>query len=276
MNELEPVLTVELFPAERQELLSLLSQLSVEEWALPTVCAGWCVKDLALHVLGDDVGVLSRKRDGHSSQTQSVDSWEELVAFLDEWNEQWVVAARRLSPRLLIDLLNVTGDELYHYFESIDPNALGGPVSWAGPEPAPVWLDIAREYTERWLHQQQIRDAVKRPGLRDRWFLGPVLETFVRALPHTYRDVEAAADTHVKLIVSGEAGGEWSLVRRERGWLLGRGEERAPTATVRLDQNIAWRLFTKALSEEQAHEAVRIEGDEALGAKMLEAVAIIA
>ena len=276
MNELEPVLTVELFPAERQELLSLLSQLSAEEWALPTVCAGWCVKDLALHVLGDDVGVLSRKRDGHSSQTQSVDSWKELVAFLNEWNEQWVAAARRLSPRLLIDLLNVTGDELYHYFKSIDSNALGGPVSWAGPEPAPVWLDIAREYTERWLHQQQIRDAVKRPGLRDRRFLGPVLETFVRALPHTYRGVEAAADTHVKLIVGGEAGGEWSLVRRERGWLLGRGEERTPSATVRLDQNIAWRLFTKGLSDGQAHEAVRIEGDGALGAKMLEAVAIIA
>ncbi|MCH8025566.1 MAG: maleylpyruvate isomerase family mycothiol-dependent enzyme [Chloroflexi bacterium] len=276
MNELAPVQTVELLPAERQELLSLLSQLSAEEWALPTVCAGWCVKDLALHVLGDDVGVLSRKRDGHTSQTESVDSWEALVAFLNEWNEQWVAAARRLSPRLLIDLLNVTGDEVYDYFKSIDLNALGGPVSWAGPEPAPVWLDVAREYTERWLHQQQIRDAVERPGLRDRRFLGPVLETFARALPHTYRDAEAVAGTHVKLVVSGEAGGEWSLVRRERGWLLGKGEERAPTATVRLDQNIAWRLFTKGLSEEQAREAVRIEGDEALGAKMLRAVAIIA
>ena len=276
MNELEPVLTVELFPAERQELLSLLSQLSAEDWALPTVCAGWCVKDLGLHLLGDDVGVLSRKRDGHSSQTQSVDSWDELVTFLNEWNEQWLAAARRLSPRLLIGLLNVTGDELYQYFKSIDLNALGGPVSWAGPEPAPVWLDVAREYTERWLHQQQIRDAVKRPGLRDRRFLGPVLETFVRALPHTYRDAQAAADTHVKLIVGGEAGGEWSLVRRETGWLLGRGEESAPTATVRLDQNIAWRLFTRGLSEEQVQEAVRIEGDEALGAKVLEAVAIIA
>ena len=117
MRELAPVQTVELFPAERQELVSLLSQLSAEEWALPTVCAGWCVKDLALHVLGDDVGVLSRKRDGHSSQTQSVDSWDELVAFLNEWNEQWVAAARRLSPRLLIDLLSVTGDELYHLLQ---------------------------------------------------------------------------------------------------------------------------------------------------------------
>ena len=36
-------------------------------------------------------------------------------------------------------------------------------VNWAGPEPAPIWLDPAREYTERWVHQQHIRDAVRNP-----------------------------------------------------------------------------------------------------------------
>ena len=41
MNELEPGLTVELVPAERQELLILLSPLSWEEWALPSVGAAW-------------------------------------------------------------------------------------------------------------------------------------------------------------------------------------------------------------------------------------------
>ncbi len=32
------------------------------------------------------------------------------------------------------------------------------------PWPAPVWLDLAREHTEGRTHQQQIRDAVGRPG----------------------------------------------------------------------------------------------------------------
>lgn len=27
-----------------------------------------------------------------------------------------------------------------------------------------MWLDAAREYTEFWVHQQQIRDATGRPG----------------------------------------------------------------------------------------------------------------
>ncbi|HEX3202686.1 MAG TPA: hypothetical protein VHW42_12245 [Actinomycetes bacterium] len=38
------------------------------------------------------------------------------------------------------------------------------PVSWVGPDPAPNWLDVAREYSERWTHQQQIRDAAEIPG----------------------------------------------------------------------------------------------------------------
>lgn len=48
----------------------------------------------------------------------------------------------------------------------LDLNALGGPVEWAtGSDPAPAWLDIAREYMERYIHQRQIRDATGRPGL---------------------------------------------------------------------------------------------------------------
>ena len=280
MKPLEPVLVTHLFPDERAALLDVLRSLDREQWERPTVCVGWSVGDIARHLVADDLGRLSRERDSYTTHGFTASSPErlesELLTFINAGNEAWVAATRRLSPAIVIDLLEWCGRETQAHFESLDMHAIGGAVTWAGPEPAPKWLDVAREYTERWLHQQQIRDAVKRPVLRDRRFLGLVLETFVRALPHTYRGMEAAADTHVKLIVSGEAGGEWSLVRRERGWLLGRGEESTPAATVRLDQSIAWRLFTNGLSEEQAREAVRVEGDEALGAKILDAVAIIA
>ncbi len=282
MKELAPVRTVDLFPVERQELLTLLEQLSADDWERPTICDGWSVKDLAAHVLGDDLGVLSRRRDGQSTAFIEVDTWDALVAELNVWNEQWVAASRRLSPRLLIELLTITGNDLFHYLKSLDPNAMGGPVNWAGPEAAPVWMDTAREYTEHWLHQQQMRDALKQPGLLGPELYGPVLATFVRALPQTYRDVEAEDGTHVTLVVTGDAGGEWSLVKQEGGWALGSGEAGAPdatapaVATATVDERLAWRLFTKGLTDEQARDAVRIEGDRALGEHVLRAVAIIA
>jgi hypothetical protein len=88
-----------------------------------------------------------------------------------------VVAARRMSPRLLRELLALIGSEVEAYFSSLDLKAIGGPVSWAGPDPASVWFDIAREFTEPWHHQQQIRDATGQPPLYDPYFLSPVLDT---------------------------------------------------------------------------------------------------
>src|SRR5438445_8929800 len=74
------------------------------------------------------------------------------------------------------------------FFDSLNLLALATPVSWAGPAPAPVWLDVAREYTERWHHQQHIRDAIGQPGQTDHRFLHPVLATFAYALPVALQD----------------------------------------------------------------------------------------
>ena len=84
-----------------------------------------------------------------------------------------MLAARRMSPRLLRELLALIGPDVEAYFSSLDLEAIGGPVSWAGPDSSPVWFDIAREFTERWHHQQQIRDATGQPPLTIRIFSRP-------------------------------------------------------------------------------------------------------
>jgi uncharacterized protein (TIGR03083 family) len=276
-----PVHVLDLFPPDREALLALLAELDDEAWARPTVCEGWTAKDVALHLLGDDIGLLSRRRDAFQDMSLArgagdLSVWENLVAYLNRWNEAWVGAARRISPPLLIDLLRFAGEQTQRYFESLDLEETGPPVSWAGPQPAPVWLDVAREYTERWLHQQQIRDAVERPGQTEPRFLSPVLDTFVRALPHTFHDVLAPEDTHVRLTVSGEAGGVWSLVRHEAHWALYHDVEMEPVASVNLDQDVAWRLFTRGLTREEALATAVLDGDRSLGLRVLSTVSIIA
>jgi len=207
---------------------------------------------------------------------------------------------------MITDLLVFTGPQMFDYFASLDLSAYGEAVSWAGLSPAPVWLDVAREYTERWLHQQHIRDAVGKPGLTERHFMAPVLAAFVYALPPAFREIEAAPGTAVHLHISGEAGGDWSLVRegssenRESGgnvpqesspvfiagggtrghgyseWTLYAGVADAPKARVDIDQDTAWRLFTKGITPEEAEKTISFEGDRQLGRQALRAVAIIA
>jgi uncharacterized protein (TIGR03083 family) len=281
MELLDPVLVCDLFPLERRALLQLLRELDEQAWHIPTVCAGWSVKDIAQHLLADDLGILSRKRDSFDylsvvKTPYNLDSWDELVAFINEMNAIWVQATRRLSGQVLCSLLEFSGEELYRYFSSLDPYAIGDPVSWAGPAPAPVWLDIAREYTERWMHQQHIRDAVGKPALKERKFFAPVLETFIRALPHTYRDVQASDGTCIRLMITGEAGGDWTLLHDKGQWILGKTTAFEAHASVTLDQETAWRLFTKGMSKEDALLLASISGDYSLGVIVLNTVSIIA
>jgi uncharacterized protein (TIGR03083 family) len=270
----QPIIVVDLFPEILGELLGLLTGLSAEEWSKPTACPGWSVKDVALHLLGVEVGNLSQRRDGHALGV-SLASWEELVTFINDWNHGWVEIARRISSRLLIDLLQFTGARMCEYFRSLDPYAMGGPVSWVGPEPAPVWLDLAREYTERWHHQQHIRDAVGKPGLKQPRYFAPVLAAFVWALPRTFQGTSAAEGTSVTLTITGASGGQWSLRQEEGDWLFYEGTPDRPDAQVILDEDIAWRLFTRGLGRSQAWEHVTLIGDRTLGMRVFEMVSII-
>jgi uncharacterized protein (TIGR03083 family) len=279
MQPVQPILVVDLFPQEREQLLQLFAALDARDWEQPTICPGWSVKDIGLHLLGDDVGYLSGARDQFRNpffRGKDLHDWNSLVQHINEANGLWVQATARISPPLLIDLLALTGKQLYDYLKSLDPMAMGGPVNWAGPGPAPVWLDLAREYTERWLHQQQIRDAVQRPGLKERRLFHPVLDTFVRALPHTYRTVPVAQPTVLKFVVTGEAGDVWYLVGEDGHWSLAKGVERQPVAVVTMDQETCWRLFTKGMDKEQARAQTVIQGDHTLAERLLETVSIIA
>jgi hypothetical protein len=185
------------------------------------------------------------------------------------------VAARRLSPRVVCELLAVTGESLHAYYRGLDLAALGSPVSWVGPGPAPVWLDIAREYTEQWVHQAQIRDAVGVPGIRERRLFAPVLATFMHALPRALGALAAAEGTRVRVVLTGHAGGEWYAERAAGGWRVRAGSTAEAAATATLAAEDAWRIWTKGLARDAAARAVRTTGDERLAGAVLEMVAFL-
>jgi uncharacterized protein (TIGR03083 family) len=275
LRDLQPILTGQLFGPLRRELLLLLGGLSPQEWKRPTAAGKWNVKDVALHILGGDVGNLSRRRDAFSL-TADLSNYEKLVAFINQLNASWVAAGQRMSTRVLMDLLDHAGQQMDEYFAGLDPFLMGEAVSWAGDEPMPVWFDVAREYTERWHHQQQIRDATGRPGLYDRRLFEPVMDTFARALPWTFRAVEAADGTGVHLLLTGVLQKEWSLLRDRAKWKLFEGSTAQQNAAVSLAAEDAWKIFTKGIRGREARSRAQISGDSALGERVLETIAVIA
>jgi uncharacterized protein (TIGR03083 family) len=173
MKELEPAGRISVDPLladERQALLALLSELSPSDWAGATECPAWTVKGIALHVLGDDLSLLSRQRDETPSPVAiaaEAQGWDQLFELLDRFNEAWVEAADFVSVSLLVELLHLSGEWTRSWYADVDPDRLGEAVPWAGFDSAPFWFLAAREYLERWIHQQQIRRAVSARPLDD-------------------------------------------------------------------------------------------------------------
>jgi uncharacterized protein (TIGR03083 family) len=279
VKPLPPLDAVPLFPDERAALLDLLRSLSAEQWALPTVCAGWSVKDIAAHVIGDDVGRLAWQRDSHSASRFEASSREtfeaELAAFINERNEEWVAAARRLSSRMVIDLLEWSGRETQTLFESLDPEAMGLGVSWAGEARSANWFDLAREYTERWHHQAQIRDALGAPMLYEQRLFAPVLKTMVRAIPHALRDSDAPAGTMICVVIE-DVPWSFDVVRDEGGWALTEEGHGSPDSVVALTGDTAWRLLTRNLPEAEILARCDSSGDQKHVQAIVKAFALVA
>ncbi len=274
MEPVGPIATAHLFTPLHRELMTLLAGLSPSDWQLKTVCSDWRVRDIVAHLLDGDIRRLSLVREGIElpSRDSPIAGYHDLVAFLNELNADWIRATSRMSPRLLIDFLAITGPQVSEFLTGLDPNDMAKfPVAWAGEQESLNWFDIAREYTEKWHHQQQIRDAVGAPGLVSRYWLFPVLDTFMRVLPYTYRNTNARVGTAIAIRVTGEAGGDWALIRSSERWLLYSGSGAGAACTIVLDQDAAWRLFTK-----QPNQAVRIEGATELGNVFFGSLAVMA
>jgi uncharacterized protein (TIGR03083 family) len=271
--------TAHLYGPLHEQLILLLESLAPEDWSKPTVCRGWAVRDIAAHILDSYVRRLSVLRDEHDMPPPDppIASYTDLVGFLNRLNADWVAVCRRLSPPVLVDFLRVTGTQVASHAMTMDMQAPARfSVAWAGEEVSRNWFGIARDYTEQWHHQQQIRDAVGAPGLASAYWLGPVLETFLRALPHAYRDVPGVPGDAIEIRIEGEAGGAWTLERAGPAWKLRKGVHKEPLTKLSLDQDTAWRHFTKGISPDEAKRRIRVEGDPALAEPYYRCLAIMA
>lgn len=254
--------------SERRQLLQLLADLSSGQWNTPTAADGWTVKAVVLHLLDDDLGWLSRGRDRDMSGNLDMSSYRSFVKALAAKNQRWVDGAAGLSPRVVQDLLKWSGEQMDDYYASIDLSASGG-VAWAGDD-VPEWFDIAQDFTERWVHQMQIREALHRVEGYDEQYLPLVLSTFVWALPHQYKET-AAASVHVNCDYG--LRDSWHLTSDGAGnWTLESGLADDPAGALRTDPDTAWRIFTGA-----QYDAGRLElsGDPRLTRGLLDIRGII-
>lgn len=277
-SNLPKIETIELFARLDGLLIEALKSLNESDWDLPTFAPKWRVKDIAAHLLDGNLRALSMLRDDYfGEKPEKINSFADLLAYLNKLNETWVNSMIRLSPKVLIDLLESSGKEYISFLKSLNPEETSKfSVAWAGEYESKNWFHIARDYTEKWHHQQQIRSSIgATEPLYNFELYQPYLETSMRALPHHYRNTQAENGDVLEFNI--EHFGSWFLVYQNKEWILSKEETQKPICKTLIPKDLAWKIFTKGIKPDVAKDLIKFEGSSTyLGEKILDMLAVMA
>tara|TARA_Y100000385_G_scaffold290937_1_gene366210 strand:- start:10249 stop:11079 length:831 start_codon:yes stop_codon:yes gene_type:complete len=276
---MEIVHTIHLLEELDQMLIDLLSSLSEKKWQSKTSSSSWTVKDIAVHLLDGNLRTLSMLRDGFYGEfPENGKTYDGMVQFLNRLNSDWTVAMKRLSPQVIIDLLKSSGKEYREYLYSLemDDTAVFA-VQWMGNEETLNWMHIAREYTEKWHHQQQIVEAtIENSELLKSRYMRPYLETSMLAVPYHYKSVTADEGKSLSIEVSGlNFNSFWTIQSDGSLWKFVESNFKV-NSQIKIPAHVIWKVFSKQIGFKEALNQVQISGDRLLAIHILKMVAVMA
>jgi len=249
------------------DLLDLLEQLPQEEWSTPTDLAGWDVRAVASHTAH-----LESRLSGEPEENAEVGEPPHVTSLMGVYTEIGVVNRRDHSPDQIINELRAVTTARHTALladpptdGSAKPEVIFGGVPWD-------WETLLRNRPlDVWMHEQDIRRAVGRPGNLDspaaRHATDYLIESFGYVLA---KKAGAPAGTTAVLVVEGSAPAAFTVND------IGRGEPLAdvpadPDVTLRMDRGTFIVLAGGRRSAERG--AVTIDGDKALGRHIVDCLA---
>ncbi len=136
----------------------LCTGLSEAEWKTSTECPGWSVQDNLAHIVGIESSILGRPEPDHAPP-----DGEHVKNDIGRRNEVWVASRRaRSGPEVLAEFRAVTATRLdaLHAMRADD----FGADSWTPVGPGTVRDLLPFRVFDCWVHEQDMRRAVGRPG----------------------------------------------------------------------------------------------------------------
>ena len=241
---------------------SLCSDLTEEEWATATECPGWSVQDQISHLVGSESQLMGNPAPEHTPADLS-----HVKHPMGAQNEVAVDYRRsRSGDEVMAEFRSVTEERLAQLLLMTDEELSAD--SWTPVGPGQLRDLIAVRVLDAWVHEQDIRRALGRPGHLE----GPVVEhsidRLLQGLPMVVGKKAAAPEgSTVVFRVS-------SPVKRTQVIGVTGGRARVmseavdePTVTLTMDTETFAVLCNGRVDPEEVLTAgrVEIEGDDDLG-----------
>jgi uncharacterized protein (TIGR03083 family) len=245
-------------------------ELSATEWALPTECPGWDVKDQLSHLIG-----IERSLMGEPAPHWDGPLGEHVKNDFAASNEAWI-AVRRPFPGATVraEFVDVTGTRLGQLGERTEDE--WAVVGWspAGEVPYAVFMEV-RAF-DSWVHEQDARRALDRPGGSGNRASAISLDRVQGAMPFVVGKKAGCVDgTAVRFDISGPGDDARAFTIAVEGKRAGPvSDDVAPTVTLSLSSIDFARLGCGRATAEQVQSAggAAMEGDAAVGRQVLGAM----
>jgi uncharacterized protein (TIGR03083 family) len=243
-----------------------------QEWALPTECPGWDVKDQLSHLIG-----IERLLMGEAAPTWDGPMGDHVKNDFAAMNEPWI-CVRRPFP----------GDDILAEFEAVTAARLAAlralsdddwaQIGWSPVGEVPHARFMETRVFDSWVHEQDVRLALDRPGatgnLASDWGIGQVQSALGMVIGKKVRPPDG---TVVRFDVSGDPGDARIISIEVEG---GRAKPVPMSQTAHVEPTVAiavssvdfvrlgcGRATAAAIA---AAGGVKVEGDADLGQRILE------
>ena len=249
------------------DFTDLLEELDEAEWATPTDLPGWDVKAVASHIAHLE-GILA----GAGEETAEVGEPDHVTGLMGLYTEVGVVNRRDATPDAIINEIRSAATARHTALladpptdGSAKPEPIFGGVPWD-------WRTLLRNRPlDVWMHEQDIRRAVDRPGGMDSPAARHTAEYLAESLGYVLaKRIGSPAGTTAVLEMEGSAPFAYAVNDAGRGERLSDvpGE---PTVRLRMDREAFIRLAGGRCEPEPG--TVSVEGDQELGQRLRDALA---
>ena len=250
------------------DFAALLEGISEDQWSTPTDLPGWDVRAVAAHIAHLE-GVLA----GNPEETVQVGEPDHVTGLMGLYTEQGVVTRRHRTPDELINEIreSATARKTGLLADpptdgSAKPPQIFGGVGWD-------WQTLLRNRPlDVWMHEQDVRRAVGRPGGLDSPAAAHTSVYLAESMGYVLAK-RAGAPTGTTLVVAVEGQGTVAFVvdERGRGALLPEPPPE-PTVSLAMDRETFVQLAGGRCAPPPG--AVDVGGDQELGARLLDLIAV--
>jgi uncharacterized protein (TIGR03083 family) len=245
---------------------TLLTGLDDERWRLPTPCPGWSVADNLAHIVGTEETLAGRAAPAVAADREA---WPHVRNELGASNERWVASMRADTPHAVLERFRrITAERAETLRTMPDEEFHAATRTPAGPATYARFMRI--RVFDCWMHEQDIRDALGRPGGEDTPGAAVALDEMTESLGYLIGKRAGFPDgSSATVILTGPAARTLHVLVDGRARLVPELPHPA-TVTVTLPVGLFVRLCGGRVEPtDEVLAAARVTGDQELGRRLL-------